>query len=128
MGAYQQFIWEKFQPIIACLPEDKKSLAISFQQEACSLAAQQIHSAHHVAACAAKNMAVSVILRRHAWLRSSGFREESKPCIEDLPFDEEALFNTKTNNEGEDLHKKKTTARKMGLNIYVKCTQKYKPY
>lgn len=69
---------EKLQPLLMSLPEDKRTLALTFQQEALSLALQQIHTARHATDCAAKNISTAVVLKKYAWLRSPGISPESR--------------------------------------------------
>ena len=64
MGAFQRFLWDNMSAFVESLPEDKKLLARTFQQEGLSVAKQQMLSARHtVNATAAKFMATSVALR-----------------------------------------------------------------
>ena len=47
MGAYQRFLWDNMSTFIESLPEDKKILAQTFQQEGLSVAKQQMLSTRH---------------------------------------------------------------------------------
>ena len=55
-------------------------------------------------------MAISTALRHHAWLRSAVVSDDTKTHIEDLPFDGAGLFNDKTTEDMDSLHKIRKTA------------------
>ncbi|KAJ7324477.1 hypothetical protein JRQ81_017497, partial [Phrynocephalus forsythii] len=47
VGSCHVFLWEKMQPLLMSLPEDERTLALTFQQDALSLASRQVRSAWH---------------------------------------------------------------------------------
>ena len=62
MGAYRHFLWNNMSTLVESLPEDKKVLAHTFQQEGLSIAKQQMLPARHTVDTTAKSMATSVAL------------------------------------------------------------------
>ncbi|XP_053143136.1 E2F-associated phosphoprotein isoform X1 [Hemicordylus capensis] len=115
MSRYQYFLWEKLTPFFEYLPEDKRKLATGFQNEAFDLARQQICSTLHLGDCASRVMASAISLRRHAWLRSSGLDPETCSRIEDLPFNGDVLFGSRTNDIVKRAQKRRSTVRSRGL-------------
>lgn len=83
MGAYHRNIWDKLLPLLQSLPDNVSLRTASLHQEAMSLA----NSAKHTTDVAAKQIAPSIAVRRHAWLRSATLPEDAHTYIEDLPFD-----------------------------------------
>ena len=86
IGTYQCFLWDNMPTFIDALPEDKKVLAQTFQQEGLSVATQQMLSARHTVDATAKSMATSVALQHFTCLRTTGLAEDAHAHIEDLPF------------------------------------------
>ena len=58
----QRFLWDNMTTFVESLPEDKKLLAQTFQQEGLSVAKQQMLSARHIVDVPSKSMATSVAL------------------------------------------------------------------
>lgn len=63
-----------------------------------TLAKQQLTVAHHSLDVCVRTIASGVTLRRHAWLRSSSFPQDTRAYIEDLPFNGEGLFHASTDS------------------------------
>lgn len=49
-GTYHRFIWDKVPSLLISLSEDKRVLALTFQQsqETMALATQDMYAAHHI--------------------------------------------------------------------------------
>lgn len=68
-------------------------------------------STKHITAAASKQIATSISLRRHDWLRSVNISDDAKARIEDRPFDGDGLFDGKTDDVLKSLQECKKTAR-----------------
>ena len=90
-------------------PSASKSEALNIYAEATTLAKQQRIASCYTADAASKVMATYIALRHHAWLRSAGI-SRYRSRIEDLPFDSTGLFNDKTDEVMNNLHKIRKTA------------------
>ena len=111
MGTYQNQLWTRILSILEGAHAKIKPMLINTYTEALTVAKHQRLVAKHAADVASKSMVSSVGLRRHAWLCSSGIMEEAKSHIEELPLDVKGLFNEKTDDKMENLHKIKKTAK-----------------
>ena len=58
-----------------------------------------------------------VVLRRHAWLRSTGFSEDVQAGLMDMPFDDSRLFCKKADSALEYFKESRVTTRSLGLSI-----------
>ena len=112
MGAYQRFLWENISTFIESLPEDKKILAQTFQQESLSIAKQELLSTHHTVDA---RMAISIALLRFSCLRIAGLAEDTRARIEDIPFDGAGLSYAETDDMLENVQKKHSAARHWGV-------------
>ena len=130
MGAYQKQLWTRVLPALEAAPEDSRALFLSAYSEALTVAKHQRLASRHSTDVASKSMTSAIGLWRHARLRSSGITEDAQSHIEDLPFDATGLFNEKTNDKMENLHKIKKTAKSYTIQQQPKY-QRYqwpKPY
>ena len=107
MGAYQKHLWDKILPMLQTLPDPSKTDTLNVSEEAYTLTRQQKFAAKHKADTASK----SITVRRHAWLRMANILDDTKIKIEDLPFDAIGLFNSKTDEIVENIHKMRKTAK-----------------
>ncbi|XP_078242543.1 uncharacterized protein LOC144587068 [Pogona vitticeps] len=90
---------------------DIRQLCLDTHAEALTVSKYQRLAAHHVAEATSKNFASLITLRRHAWLRSANIVEDIKTRVENLPFDATGLFSQNTDENLENLHKSKKTAK-----------------
>ena len=107
MGTYQRQLWDKILLTLQVAPEAIRSKILNTYTEASTLAKQQRIATRHTADAA---MSTSIALRRHVWLCSSNILDDTKTQIEDLPFDATSLFNSKTDELMENIHKIRKTA------------------
>ncbi|KAJ1197517.1 hypothetical protein NDU88_001374, partial [Pleurodeles waltl] len=56
----------------------------------------------------------AVTIRRHAWLRSSGFKPEIQQAVLNMPFNQQQLFGPQVDTAIEKIKKDTDTARAMG--------------
>ena len=63
---------------------------------------------------AARSINTAVTIRRHAWLKNSGFKPEVQQQLLNLPFDGEHLFGPKVDKTMEKLKKDLETNKAMG--------------
>ncbi|XP_078233615.1 uncharacterized protein LOC144583550 [Pogona vitticeps] len=111
MGAYQKQLWSRVLPALQMAPDDIRQLCLDTHAEALTVSKYQRLAARHVAEATSKNFASLITLRRHAWLRSANIVEDIKTRVENLPFDATGLFSQNTDENLENLHKSKKTAK-----------------
>ena len=76
-------------------------------------------------------MLTAIALRWYAWIRAANVLDDTKAKIEDLPFDAIGLFNSKTDDIMENIHKMGKTAKSYvpyQPYRYQKSTYKKTPY
>ena len=113
MGTYQCFLWDTLSPVIETLPEDKRILAQTFQQERLSVVKQQVLAVCH--AVNATFISSSVSLHCFSWLRMAGLAEDTCTRVRDLLFDGMGLFNAETDYILENVQEKRMAARCWGV-------------
>ncbi|KAJ1135527.1 hypothetical protein NDU88_001966 [Pleurodeles waltl] len=97
------------------LPQEvRKSFGALFL-DAQAAAQQIIQSGLDTTDSIARAMGTSVAMRRHAWLRSSGFSSDVQSTLMDLPFDGEKLFGDKADSALERFKDCRATAKSLGL-------------
>ncbi|XP_054846821.1 uncharacterized protein LOC129337273 isoform X1 [Eublepharis macularius] len=115
MGSYNLFLWRRLSSYLSDLPEDRRHLVKALQAEAMKLSKQQMTAGKDAADSAARAMATSVVLRRHAWLRSTALPPEKKAKVEDFPFEGPQLFSEKTDESLSLMKKNQQTAKSLGV-------------
>ena len=115
MGAYQKQLWSRVLPALEAAPEDIRQLCLDTHAEALTVSKYQRLAARHVAEATSKNFANVITLRRHAWLRAANIVEDIKSRVENLPFDASGLFSQGTDENLENLHKSKKTAKSYSI-------------
>lgn len=115
MGGYQTFLWENITQHLDTLSDDKRSLVKLIQTEGIKIGKQQISAACHLVDTASKAMASAVVLRRHSWLRATGFPSNIRARVEDLPFEGKGVFSTRTDEMLHQIRKNKLLARALGI-------------
>nr|XP_020642114.1 polypeptide N-acetylgalactosaminyltransferase 2 [Pogona vitticeps] len=111
MGAYQKYLWDRIVLVLQSPPDPAKAEALNVYEEANSLTRQQRFAAKHRADFASKSMLTAIAVRCHAWLRTANILEETKTKIEELPLDAVGLFNSKTDETMDNIHKMRKTAK-----------------
>ena len=69
----------------------------------------------NTADCVGRAMASSVALRRHAWLRTTGFSGDVQANLVDMPFDGAHFFGEKADYALERFKESRATAKSLGL-------------
>lgn len=129
-----RYLWNKIMPIIHSLPEELCLKCNSYHQDAMTLARQERVVVHHIFDAASKQIATSISLWRHAWLRSATIPDDVRSRIEDLPFDGIGLFDTKTDEILDSLQKTRKIAHSYSSQGYRParqpwcCQYTYQPY
>ncbi|XP_078241458.1 uncharacterized protein LOC144586699 [Pogona vitticeps] len=123
MGAYQKQLWSRVLPALEVAPEDIRQLCLNTHAEALTVSKYQRLAARHVAEATSKNFASIITLRRHAWLCSANIVEDIKSRVENLPFDASGLFSQNTDENLENLHKSKKTAKSYSIQPQSKPTK-----
>lgn len=93
MGRYQYCLWEQMGTLLTDLPAARQ-----IQREGMTLAKQQLTAAHHSFETSARTVTSGVGLRKHTWLRTSSFPQDTRVFFEDLPFDGEGLLHSTMNS------------------------------
>ena len=109
MAAYQRLLWERVLSSLQEALDDVRPFLLNTFDEAVNVSTHQLLALRHSADIASKTMTSSILLRRHAWLRSSGINEDARARIEALPFDANGVFNATIDESMESFHKMKTT-------------------
>ena len=115
MGAYQKQLWSRILPVLQVAPKDIRQLCLDIHAEALTVSKHQRLASRHIADATAKNFASLITLRKHAWLRSANIVDDIKTRVENLPFDASDLFNQSTDENLENLHKSKKTAKSYSI-------------
>ncbi|EMP35430.1 hypothetical protein UY3_07393 [Chelonia mydas] len=77
---------------------------------------------------AVRTTAMVVIMRRASWLQSSGIPRDLQTTVEDLPFDREKLFSTKTDKVLHSVKDSRTTLQTLGIYTPPNRRRRYQPY
>lgn len=96
MAGYQLFSWERLLPFLGLLPGDEQRLAEVLHIKTIKLSKQWSNAGQHSKDSAAHTMASSIVLRCHAWLRSTELPVQDQAKIKGLPFEGSLLFSTRT--------------------------------
>lgn len=97
-----------------CLADEHKTKANDLIQEGKLITNTSIRCALDAADTAARTVNTSVLPRRHAWLRVSGFKPEVQTSILNQPFDKEHLFGPAVDTLLEKMKKDTEVAKSMG--------------
>ena len=115
MGAYQKQLWTRVLPALQVASEDIRQMCLNSHAEALTVSKHQRLASRHVADATPRNLASIITLRRYAWLRSANIVDDIKARIKNLPFDASGLFSEKTDENLENLHKSKKTAKSYSI-------------
>ncbi|XP_078520391.1 uncharacterized protein LOC144785278 [Lissotriton helveticus] len=114
LARYDRAHYDQLESLMQHLPEPFKAQADDLIQEGKFITNASIKCALDAADTAARSINTSVLLRRHAWLRISGFKNEEQNSILNQPFDETHLFSPNVDVPLEKMKKDTDTAKSMG--------------
>ena len=114
LSRYNRAQWDEMEDILQYLPDEQKERAAAILEEGRTVSNNTITCAADAADTAARSVNTAVTLRRHAWLRNSGFKPEIQQQLLNLPFDGEHLFGPKVDEKMEKLKKDLETNKAMG--------------
>ncbi|KAJ1092577.1 hypothetical protein NDU88_005687 [Pleurodeles waltl] len=114
LARYDRAHWDEMHDIIQHLPKEDKKRAQQMVEEGQAISNNQIRSALDSADTAARSVNTAVTIRRHAWLRSSGFKPEIQQAVLNMPFNQQQLFGPEVDTAIEKMKKDTDTAKAMG--------------
>ncbi|KAJ1189935.1 hypothetical protein NDU88_006677 [Pleurodeles waltl] len=114
LARYDRAHWDEMQHFIEHLPKEFQKRAQQVVEEGQSISNNQIRSAMDAADTAARTVNTAVTIRRHAWLRTSGFKPEIQQAVLNMPFNGQQLFGPEVDTAIEKLKKDTDTAKAMG--------------
>ncbi|XP_078533227.1 uncharacterized protein LOC144819101 [Lissotriton helveticus] len=114
LARYDRAHYDELELLLRHLPDKYKDRAHKLIQEGKNITNTSIRCALDAADTASRAVNTSVLLRRHAWLRISGFKPEVQSAILNQPFDEQYLFGPNGDVSLEKMKKDTDTARSMG--------------
>ncbi|KAJ1208071.1 hypothetical protein NDU88_003461 [Pleurodeles waltl] len=114
LARYDRAHWDEMQHLIEHLPKDLQKRAKQVVEEGQNISNNQIRSSMDAADTAARTINTSVTIRRHAWLRTSGFKPEIQQAVLNMPVNEKLLFGPEVDTAIEKLKKDTDTAKAMG--------------
>ncbi|KAJ1124101.1 hypothetical protein NDU88_002563 [Pleurodeles waltl] len=114
LARYDRAHWDEMQHFIEHLPKEFQKRAQQVVEEGQSISNNQICSAMDAADTAARTVNTAVTIRRHAWLRTSGFKPVIQQAMLNMPFNGQQLFGPEVDTAIEKLKKDTDTAKAMG--------------
>lgn len=114
LGRYDHAHWDEMEQFIQFLPQEHKAKAQDLVREGQLISNNQIRCSLDAADTSARPVNTSVLLRRHAWLRISGFKPEVQTSILNTPFDKEHLFGPVVDSSLKKMKKDAEVAKSMG--------------
>ncbi|XP_069063197.1 uncharacterized protein [Pleurodeles waltl] len=114
LARYDRAHWDEMQQLIEHLPKEFQKRAKQVVEEGQNISNNQIRSSMDAADTAARTINTAVTIRRHAWLRTSGFKPEIQQAVLNMPFNEQQLFGPELDTAIEKLKKDTDTAKAMG--------------
>ncbi|XP_078533223.1 uncharacterized protein LOC144819088 [Lissotriton helveticus] len=119
LARYDRALYDELESTMQHLPVNIKTGPNELVQEGKTITNSSIRCALDAADTASRVINTSVLLRRHAWLRISGFKPEVQNSILNQPFDEEHLFGPNVDVSLEKMKRDTDTAKSMGaLQLY----------
>ncbi|XP_078540272.1 uncharacterized protein LOC144825355 [Lissotriton helveticus] len=114
LARYDRAHYDELEKLITHLPKEHQKKADQLIQEGKIITNTSIKCALDAADTAARSINTSIMLRRHAWLKISGFKQEVQTSLLNQPFDEKTLFGSGTDEALEKMKKDTETAKSMG--------------
>ncbi|XP_078535634.1 uncharacterized protein LOC144822021 [Lissotriton helveticus] len=114
LARYNRAHYDELESLMRHLPDKYKDRANKLIQEGKNITNTSIRCALDAADTASRAVNTSVLLRRHAWLRISGFKSEVQSAILNQPFHEQHLFGPNVDVSLEKIRKDTDTAKSMG--------------
>lgn len=114
LARYDKVHWDEMEKLLQFLSDEHKSKAQDLVHEGKLISNNSIRCALDAADTAARAINTSVLLRRDAWLRISGFKPEVQASILNTPFDKQHLFGPLVDTLLEKMKKDTEVAKSMG--------------
>ncbi|XP_078514255.1 uncharacterized protein LOC144773230 [Lissotriton helveticus] len=114
LARYDRAHYDELEKLITHLPQEHQQRADQLIQEGKIITNTSIKCALDAANTAARSINTSVMLKRHAWLRVSGFKQEVQTSLLKQPFEGKTLFGSSTDEALEKMKKDTETAKSMG--------------
>ncbi|XP_078526618.1 uncharacterized protein LOC144799223 [Lissotriton helveticus] len=114
LARYDRAHYDELESLMRHLPDKYKDRANELIQEGKNITNTTIRYALDAADTASGTVNTRVLLRRHAWLRISGFKPEVQSAILNQPFDEQHLFVPNVDVSLEKMKKDTDTTKSMG--------------
>ncbi|XP_078541450.1 uncharacterized protein LOC144826855 [Lissotriton helveticus] len=114
LARYDRAHYDELEKLITHLPKEHQKRADQLIQEGKIITNTSIKCALDAADTAARSINTSIMLRRHAWLRVSGFKQEVQTSLLNQPFDGKTLFGSSTDEALEKMKKDTETAKSVG--------------
>ncbi|KAJ1173375.1 hypothetical protein NDU88_005211 [Pleurodeles waltl] len=111
LARYDRAHWDEMQHFIEHLPKEFQKRAQQIVEEGQTISNNQIRSAMDSADTAARTVNAAVTIRRHAWLRTSGFKPEIQQAVLNMPFNGQQLFGPEVDTAIDKLKKDTDTAK-----------------
>ncbi|XP_078502558.1 uncharacterized protein LOC144758005 [Lissotriton helveticus] len=114
LARYDRAHYEQLEKFLQHLPDQYKAQADDPIQEGKRISNASIKCALDAADTASRAINTSVLLRRHAWLRISGFKQEVQTTVLNQPFNQQQLFGPEVDTALEKMKKDTDTTKSMG--------------
>ncbi|XP_078496692.1 uncharacterized protein LOC144752701 [Lissotriton helveticus] len=114
LARYDRAHCDELESLMQHLPEQYKARAADLIQEGKVITNTAIRCALDTADTASRAVNTGVLLRRHAWIRISGFKPEVQASILNQPFDQQHLFGPNVDSALEKMKKDTDTTKSMG--------------
>ncbi|KAJ1086659.1 hypothetical protein NDU88_006775 [Pleurodeles waltl] len=111
LGRYIHALMDDISSSFTELPQGLLDLVSDAQ----AAATQIIQTGLDTTDSVARTMGTTVVERRQAWLRNSGFSADVQSTLLDLPFDGDKLFGAKADSALERFKESRATAKSLGL-------------
>ncbi|XP_078506924.1 uncharacterized protein LOC144767299 [Lissotriton helveticus] len=114
LARYDGAHYDELEGLLQHLPEPFKAQANDLIQEGKFITNASIKCAPDTADTSARSINTSVLLRRHAWLRISGFKNEVQSTILKQPVNQDFMFGPAVDTILDKMKKDTETAKSMG--------------
>ncbi|KAJ1198716.1 hypothetical protein NDU88_002555 [Pleurodeles waltl] len=115
LGRYSHTLWDMVAQVLPQVPEGVRDTLTQAVKDGRDAAKFTIRCGLDTTDSLGRAISSSVALRRHAWLRSTGFSGDVQPNLMDMPFDGSRLFGEKADSALERFKDSRATARSLGL-------------
>ncbi|KAJ1087665.1 hypothetical protein NDU88_000832 [Pleurodeles waltl] len=108
-------MWDTVAQVLPLIPEEARAIVSQAVADWRDAAKLTIRCGLDTTDSLGRSVATTVALRRHAWLRTSGFSGDVQQSLMDMPFDGTRLFGDKADSALERFKESRATARALGL-------------